>query len=352
MNLEKRINAFVKLGLFLKQFKSEVKNDDLADLNGLYFDEFSELINRQKAFNGWFDKENVIYSIVAISEMLSEHSLKKWLETYSLKEVSAKNIGIVMAGNIPLVGFHDFLTVIITGNNVRAKLSSNDNTLLPKIAEILINIEPGFKDAIHFVEKLEHFDAVIATGSDNTARYFKQYFGKWPHIIRNNRASVAIINQNDTDKDISKLGEDVFRYYGLGCRSVSKLYLPNNYKLDKLFEAFYDYKPVIDNNKYANNYDYNKAVYLLGNNKIFDNNFLLIKEDDSLNSPVGVLHYEYYEDFKALKKHLDDIQGKIQCIVSSNNTPIDTFTFGEAQCPSINDYADGIDTIEFLNELT
>ena len=351
MNLEKRINAFVKLGLFLKQFKLEETNKDIDELNVVYYDEFLSLMQRQKSFNGWFDMLSVKDSIESNAQMLSENNLKKWLSKYTLNEQQPKIIGVIMAGNIPLVGFHDFLTVLITGNVIKAKLSSNDNTLLPKIAEVLISIEPEFKQRIHFIEKLEDFNAVIATGSDNTARYFKQYFDKYPHIIRKNRTSVAIISKDDTDRELKNLGEDVFKYYGLGCRNISKLYLPEDYKLDKIFEAFYGYKYVIDNNKYANNYDYNKAVYLLGNNEIFDNNFLLMKEDESLNSPVGVLHYEYYSDLTDLKEKLEIVSDNIQCIVSSEKTPYESFLFGQAQYPGLDDYADGVDTVEFVKEL-
>ena len=351
MNLEKRINAFVKLGLFLKQFKTENKNDSLNEINQLFYEEFQNLINRQKAYNGWFDEKNVRNAISSIAEMLSEEKLKQWLNTYSLKEGAAKNIGVIMAGNIPLVGFHDFLTVLITGNNIKIKLSSNDKTLLPKVAEILTYIEPEFKERIAFVDKLVDFDAVLATGSNNTSRYFKQYFGKYPHLIRNNKTSIAIISEDDTKEDIEKLGQDVFTYYGLGCRNVSKLFLPKNYPLDNIFEAFYSFGSVIENNKYANNYDYNKAVYLLGNNKIFDNNFLLMKEEQQLDSPVGVLYFEYYDDMNDLNEYLNKIASNIQCVVSSKNTHIETFLFGEAQNPGLGDYADGVDTVQFVNEL-
>lgn len=351
MNLEKRINAFVKLGLFLKQFKNDNKNDSLNKINQLFYEDFQNLINRQKAYNGWFDEKNVRNAIDAIAEMLNEERLKQWLNAYSLKECVTKNIGVIMAGNIPLVGFHDFLTVLITGNNIKIKLSSNDKTLLPKVAEILTYIEPEFIGRIAFVDKLVDFDAVLATGSNNTSRYFKQYFGKYPHLIRNNKTSIAIISENDTKKDIEKLGQDVFTYYGLGCRNVSKLFLPKNYPLDNVFEAFYSFGSVIENNKYANNYDYNKAVYLLGKNKIFDNNFLLMKEERQLDSPIGVLYYEYYDDVNDLNEYLNKIASNIQCMVSSKNTPIKTFLFGEAQNPGLADYADGVDTVQFVNEL-
>ena len=224
--------------------------------------------------------------------------------------------------------------------------------MIKKIGEILIFIEPSLESKIIFTDRLEIFDAVIATGSNNTARYFEQYFGKYPHIIRKNRNSVAIINEADGINEIRPLGKDVFQYFGLGCRNISKLFFPKGYKLDTFFEAIFDdFKQVTDNNKYANNYDYNKAVYLMGNNQLLDNGFLLLKEDVSLTSPVGVLNYEFYNSIGELEKYLDDQKDKIQCVVSSENTPLKTLKFGEAQSPGLDDYADGVNTVNFLLEL-
>ena len=348
MNLENRINAFVKLGLFLKQFKSNKQNEGLKELNDKFFSDFDELIYRQQAFNGWFDRANVLNAIDAIADSLTESELREWLGNYNIEDDSNKTVGVILAGNIPIVGFHDYLCVLISGNRIKAKLSSSDKTLLPKVSEILIYLENDFEPKIEFVDKLENFDAVIATGSNNTARYFTQYFGKYPHIIRKNRNSVAIIDEKDGVSDLDGLGKDIFSYYGLGCRNVSKLYVPAGYRLDTIFEALFDFKYVVDNNKYANNYDYNKAVYLLGSNELLDNNFLLFKPDESLTSPVGVLHYEFYQDVESLKQHLEEIRESIQCVVSSKNSSIETLNFGEAQCPKLSDYADGVDTLKFI----
>lgn len=352
MSLEKRINAFVQLGLFLKQFENSVQNRAIQHINTLFYNEFEELIERQKAYNGWFTKENVITAITEIGDSLTKKNLLDWVSTYQIKNETNKNVGVIMAGNIPLVGFHDLLCVLITGNNLQAKLASNDNTLIKKIGEILLFIEPTFIDKISFIERLENFDAVISTGSNNTARYFYQYFSNYPHIIRKNRNSAAIINEKDTAEDLKPLGKDVFQYFGLGCRSVSKLYIPKGYRIATIFEAFYsDYQEVTNNNKYANNYDYNKAVYLLGNNQILDNGFIILKEDSSLSSPVGVLHYEYYDSLIQLQKRLEEENMEIQCVVSSKNTSLKTLAFGKAQSPSLTDYADGVDTMKFLLEL-
>jgi hypothetical protein len=349
MSLEKRIKSFVQLGLFLKQFKTEVKNDAVAEINNQFYDDFEHLILKQKGYNGWFDKPLVVQAASEIGESLSKENISAWLANYSITDDADKNVGVIMAGNIPLVGFHDFLSVLISGNSIQAKLASNDNTLIRKIGEILIFINSDFKSKISFVERLENFDAVIATGSNNTARYFDLYFGKYPNIIRKNRNSIAIVNEKDRAEELNALGNDIFQYYGLGCRSVSKVYFPKGYKIDTFFEAILDdFQDVTQNNKYANNYDYNKAVYLMGNNQLLDNGFLLLKEDAALTSPVGVLNYEFYDSIDALNAHLEAQKDELQCIVSSKNTPIETFAFGEAQCPALNDYADGVDTMEFL----
>lgn len=352
MSLEKRINAFVELGRFLQQFKNQEKGIEQEQLNQQFYENFKELIKRQKSFNGWFTEPFVLDAIDAIAQMLTKEKLTTWLSSYSLTETSPKKVGVIMAGNIPLVGFHDFLCVLIAGHHVMAKTSSEDNTLLKKIAEILIAIEPDFSDKMEFVERLQNFNAVIATGSNNTARYFESYFGKYPHIIRKNRNSVAVIDQHDKAEDLKALGNDVFQYFGLGCRNVSKLYVPEGYSFNSFFEAiFEDFQYIVDNNKYANNYDYNKAVYLLGSNQLLDNNFLLLKEDESLSSPVAVLHYEFYKDLKEVENKLQQQKEQIQCVVA-NHANISPLKFGQAQQPALWDYADGVDTMEFLINLS
>lgn len=351
MRLEKRIKAFIELGTFLKQFKSNEINSNLKDLNKSFYEEFNDLILRQKSFNGWFTNGFVLDAIDAVAQMLTQEKLEKWISIYDFTKVNEKRVGVIMAGNIPLVGFHDFLSVLISGHTILAKTSSEDKGLIRMIAEVLIAIEPEFKEKIIFVEKLENFDAVIATGSNNTARYFESYFGKYPHIIRKNRNSIAVIDNNDTKEDLAKLGKDIFQYFGLGCRNVSKLYVPNNYNFNVFFEAIFDdYQHVVENNKYANNYDYNKAVYLMGNNKLLDNNFVLLKEDVSFSSPVAVLHYEYYNSTDELEKIFDEQHEKIQCIVSGASS-INSLAFGDAQNPELWDFADGVDTINFLINL-
>ncbi|MFN2262367.1 MAG: acyl-CoA reductase, partial [Psychroflexus sp.] len=183
---------------------------------------------------------------------------------------------------------------------------SNDKVLLPFLAEALIEIEPEFQNKIRFTEnKLENFDAVIATGSNNTARYFEYYFKNKPNIIRKNRNSVAVLSGRETKNELKTLGEDVFRYFGLGCRNISKLFVPKIYKFDTFFESIFEYKTYIDHHKYANNYDYNKAVYLMSSVKLLDNNFLILKEDSNYASPIGCLFYETYENEDELQNKLE-----------------------------------------------
>jgi len=259
-----------------------------------------------------------------------------------------KLVAIIMAGNIPLVGFHDFLSVLISGHRALVKQSSNDKYLLPYLAKYLEFVEPEFKGIISFTEdKLENFDAVIATGSNNTARYFEYYFKHKPSIIRNNRNSIAVLNGKETLEDIQALSEDIFRYYGLGCRNVSKLFVPKGYNFDLFFQGMYHWHPIIEKTKYANNYDYNKAVYLMSEFDMLENGFLMIKEDASAVSPIATVFYEYYDNPEKLKLKLSQEKDAIQCIVSKGFIE-NEIAFGHTQKPQLWDYADDVDSIEFL----
>jgi len=351
MAIENRIKAFVELGNFLDQFQVDgiIKKEELP-LNDLFFDAFSLQINRAIETNGWFTKENVLYAFNSWSKLLNYNNLNEWTSSYNLSKKNIKNIAIIMAGNIPLVGFHDFLSVLISGHSVLIKQSSSDNFFLPLIAKYLEKIEPEFHGKIIFSdEKLQNFDAVIATGSNNTARYFDYYFGKHPHIIRQNRNSVAVLTGNETPEELHQLGEDIFRYFGLGCRSVSKIFVPKGYDFDMFFNAILSYSDIIHYKKYENNYDYNKAVYLMSLFKILENGFLMLKEDVSYGSPIATLFYEYYDDVALLKDKLNQDKVFIQCVVGTaieNSVP-----FGETQKPQLWDFADGIDTLRFLENL-
>lgn len=349
MDLQQRINAFVKLGEFLSQFSNEAirKNDNIKH-NAIFFDGFKHQLKLAEEHNGWFTSENIRFSIHNWVEALTLFNLETWLKPYKINSSNPKLVAIIMAGNIPLVGFHDFLSVLITGHNVLVKQSSNDKHILPYLAKYLEHVEPEFKGKITFTEaKMENFNAVIATGSNNTTRYFEYYFRGKPSIIRNNRNSVAVLNGNETEVDLKNLSEDIFRYYGLGCRNVSKLFVPKNYNFDAFFNAMYHWHPIIDKAKYANNYDYNKAVYLMSEFKMLENGFLMIKEDQSYSSPIATVFYEYYDDVNQLKEKLDADSNQIQCVVSKGFIE-NEIAFGATQKPQLWDYADSIDSIEFL----
>lgn len=341
--------CFIELGKFLSQF-SEAENSLNPDVlfNEPFFEDFVNLIQLSQSHNGWYTPENVYFSIQSWAKALTEENLVKWMSAYNLEINKPKNVGLILAGNIPLVGFHDFLSVLISGNSVLIKTSSNDQFLLPFLAKYLIAIEPDLSNKITFVEgKLENFDTVIATGSNNTARYFEYYFKDKPSIIRKNRNSVAVLNGEETKEQLVALGEDIFRYFGLGCRNVSKLFVPKGYSFNAFFEAIFEYQEVIHYEKYANNYDYNKAVFLMSNFKLLDNGFLTIKEDSSYASPISSVFYEFYENLDDIKTRLASESEQIQCIVS-NNLIEDSITFGQTQKPNLWDYADNVDTISFL----
>lgn len=348
MELKRRISALANLGVFLGKLNINNHQDEISN-------QFDPILKKAMAENGWFTLDNIKYALQNWAEALSEENLKKWVSKYGLENIASssnKTIAIVMAGNVPLVGFHDFISVLITGNKVLAKLSSNDKILLPFLAKNLISIEPEFKNYIEFTNgKLTNFDAVIATGSNNTARYFDYYFGKYPHIIRKNRNSIAILTGNESEEELKHLADDIFRYFGLGCRNVSKLYIPENYDFEKFFKAMFHWKEIIHNHKYINNYDYNKAVYLMDSFPLLDNEFLLLKQDSGFSSPISVVFHETYTSLEELKNTLQQHTDTIQCVVSKKEI-YDGVSFGKTQSPELWDYADRIDTIDFLSKLS
>lgn len=333
MVLKGRIVAFAKLG-------EELKN--------LHPDEVSNWAQNAGNENRWFTPEAVEMAITGIIKMLDEDELAEWVAGYSFQNTN-KRIGIIMAGNIPLVGFHDLLCVLISGNIAAIKLSSQDKVLMPLVTDKLIAIEPRFAAQINYVDRLENTDAVIATGSDNSARYFKQYFGKQPNIIRKNRTSCAVLTGKETEEEIKALGKDIFTYFGLGCRNVSKLFVPNGYDFIPFLHVLEEYHEIGNHSKWVNNYDYNKSIYLVNREPHLDNGFLLLKESAEMVSPLSVLFYEVYEDEKELQTVLTAHEEKIQCIIGSNASQ--AIRFGEAQYPSVSDYADGVDTLKFLTSL-
>lgn len=349
MILEQKKKAFVALGDFIRQFATEdfqYNNEVLK--NEEFFSDFAMIISQAQNHNGWFTKKQVIFAMKSWSDALTELNLNQWLSKYSFDIEPMKTVGLILAGNIPMVGFHDVISVLISGNKALIKTSSNDRLMIPFLVKYLIAIEPEFESRIEFTKDgFGNFDAVIATGSNNTARYFEYYFSKVPNVIRKNRNSVAVLTGNETAEELQELGKDIFTYYGLGCRNVSKLFVPKDYDFSKFFEAIFVFSDVIDYERYANNYDYNKAVYLMSNFKILDNGFFTIREDESYASPISSVFYEFYDNEDLLIKKIENEHEKIQCVVS--NLPIENkIEFGQTQCPQLWDYADGVDTIKFL----
>ncbi|MEO6903068.1 MAG: acyl-CoA reductase [Bacteroidia bacterium] len=355
MNINRRINAFIQLGRFLKQF-SEVnhQNQNFQELD--VNNELSTLLSTVKVHNPWFTELNVLNSFAAIANNLEEDNLSNWIIPYIYHLNDNKTpcrVVVIMAGNIPMVGFNDLLCVLLSGNIFVGKLAADDKILLPYIAKKLIEIEPELSTFIEFTEgTIKNIEAVIATGSNNSARYFEYYFGKYPSIIRKNRNSVAILNNTETTEELANLGNDIFQYFGLGCRNVSKLFVPLNYSFDLFYQSIIKFQDIIHNYKYGNNYEYNRTVYLMSNDdSLLDNNFLLLKKDTAYASPIGVLFYEFYNDLADLNQKLEKDKELLQCIVSNNSAIKNAILFGKAQCPALADYADGIDTMKFLMEL-
>ena len=345
MNLNNRITLFVKLGRF---FYNYINNN----LESFEKNKFDKAINESILNNSFFSKKNILKSLLSWSNVLTKKSIDNFLSNYMIKiKKREKKIAIVMAGNIPLVGFHDFFCVILSGNFAVIKLSSKDSHLFKFILRFLVNENPDFSTKFDVVEnKLQIFDAVIATGNNISANQFELYFKKYPKIIRRNRHSIAILNGNETKKEIELLANDIFYYYGLGCRNVSKIFIPNNYNLDILFKSFVLWNEVINKNSYANNYNYYRAIYLLNKEVFFDNGFVLLKESEKIGSPVGTIYFEYYKSENQIKEMIKKNNEKIQCIVSNNNYR-KTIKFGETQMPNLNDFADDIDTFNFLLKL-
>lgn len=352
MELQQRINAFAKLGAFMAQFSElEAVKHEHVEYNERFFDAFRQQLKLAGELNGWFTPDNMAYALASWSRLLTESELTTWLAAYDFKSESPRTVAIVMPGNIPLVGFHDLLCVLIAGHKVLVKQSSSDKHLLPVLTAYLESVAPGFKGRVQFTtEQLEGYDAIIATGSDNTARYFEYYFKDHPSIIRRNRNSVAILTGEESPEDLQALSEDVFRYFGLGCRSVSKLFVPRDFDFDPFFNAMYHWHPIMDLVKYANNYDYNKAIYLMSESDMLDNGFLMLKRDAHYGSPIATVFYEEYENKSDLEARLTADADKIQCLVA-NGFSTSEIPFGKTQSPCLSDYADGVDTIEFLSKL-
>ena len=336
--LSQRIDALKSLGDYFSNF----------DENNPEYYPFVKAIEKATIENGWFRREECIHTISCWGKALEKLNIENWLAPYALTEnQSNKTIALVLAGNLPMVGFHDILAVWITGNTALIKCASKDKVLIP----FIINNNPQLKSMSLFTEeKLKNFDAVIATGSNNSARYFDYYFAKYPSLIRKNRNGVAILNGKETKSELENLGRDMLQFFGLGCRNIAKLYLPNGFDLNRIFSGIYPLSNLIDIKKYANNYDYNKAVFLMSEFDFADNGFFILKEDTAISSPIACAFYEYYDDATKLRDKIKDQKDKIQCIVTNEPYP-NAVSFGQTQMPGLSDYADGVDTIEFLRSL-
>ena len=347
MKQNERIKILCQLGAF---FKSFCKNNTKPK-HEIFITKLELAIIESISQNPYFEKKNILYNLKYWSRILERNTLESFTSKFYLNE-KIFNVGIIMAGNIPLVGFHDFLCVFLSGNKCNIKLSKKDSSLFIFIVDFLKKHEKKINKYVTISEnKLENYDAVIATGNDTSAKQFKKYFGKVPNIIRNSRYSIAVLNGEESNDDLKKLSFDIFMYYGLGCRSVSKLYLPKDYNINLITTNLEDWKKVLNNSTYYNNYMYYKTIYLMKGDRFIDTGFSIIKESNQIGSPISTIFYEYYNDQKELQKKLIVNEKHIQCIVS-NNIVENSIKFGSTQRPSIDDYADKINTMDFLLKLS
>lgn len=353
MDLEKRLQAFANLGTVLRYAFGNEGNAEFSEETNAKIEALKVEAASAKSYNGWFDEKMVCHALLALGESLREEKLRKWVSAYSLEEEKTpKTVGVVMAGNVPAVGFHDFLSVLMSGHRILARLSSDDSKLLPAVANILLTLEPDFEPYITFTDShLKGFDAVIATGSNNTSRYFEYYFGKYPNIIRKNRNGIAVLDGKETETELEALADDIFLYFGLGCRNVSKIFVPKGYDFNPLLEILAKRTEIAQHHKYFNNYEYNKAIYLINIRAHLDTGNLLLVEDTQIASPVGVIYYEYYNSEDILRNSLMVRSEEIQCVLSQTSFLPNTIQLGGGQHPELWDYADGVDTLKFLINL-
>jgi hypothetical protein len=330
MNKSARIDALVSWG---QRLKAEKETEVIFRTSG--------------ARNAWFTPDQIRFALDGVISWLNKDSLSKWLEGLPEQNADPKLIGLVLAGNIPLVGFHDLLTVIASGHTALVKYASKDEVLIKWVLSALKEVSPELSTQVQVTERLAKFDAVIATGSNNSARYFEHYFGKYPNVIRKNRTSVAVLNGAETEEELVLMGEDVFRFYGLGCRNISHLFVPETFEVTKILDAFKGFDWVMHHHKYKNNYDYNRSLLLLNMTKHLATDFVMLIENESLFSRLTTLHYSTYKNQEELEAKLEKHKENIQCITGQ-----DYVQFGNTQRPAVDDYADGVNTLAFLQELT
>lgn len=346
--LKIRKEALFRLGLILSDLKNRWNSGDK---------ELEDWALSVQAVNAWFTSESLLTAITAWSQALQEDSIEAWMNRYSdlTTDRAPRTIGVINAGNIPWVGLHDALCVFLSGHTYLGKNASDDPILLPWIINRWMTEVPELKDSFRFTERLSGMDAVIATGSDNSSRYFEHYFGKYPHIIRRNRNGIAILDGHETDDELDALGKDIFTYFGLGCRSVSKLFVPNGYDFDRFFQRMFAFAGVMGHHKYMNNFDYHHAILLLKQLPFLQNNFLILREEKSFASPISVLHYETYDCLEKLFEKVSNESASIQVAVIPSsiehllNVPV--VLPGRTQFPGLADYADGVDTVRFLLDI-
>ncbi len=364
-SLNDRINAFANAGRILSTYLEAREKADKS-VNSSWSATIDQALKLAEQKNSWFTLDNLLFALKEWSAALTSTKLTQWLAKYHLDHVQPQTVAVIAAGNIPLVGFHDVLSIILTGHYALIKTSGNDDILLPLLLNLASEKLPDLKNSYQFTDKrLDHFDAVIATGSNNTARYFEHYFSKKPHIIRKNRNSLAILTGNETHEELVALSDDVFLFFGLGCRSVSHLKVPEGYNFDAFFKAMYEKRDLINFIKYSNNYDYNKAVYLMSEFNLLDNEFLILKEEsDSYSSPIASLGYSYYMDEAQLENEIKENSMQLQCVVANQDIqdklhPVmaqlqapQLVDFGQTQKPLLTDYADGVDVVHFLLTLS
>ena len=337
MKLSDRIDSFSILGKVI---------------NELPPDERSGLIHVAKNENPWFTEESILLALAGIEALLEKNKLTAWANSYSPEPTTIKTVGVAMAGNIPAVGFHDLLCVLISGHRIKTKLSSQDSVLMKFIVKKLIAINPGFSKSISIEERLKDTDAMIATGSDNTSRYFEYYFRNIPNIIRKNRSSCAVILGEEPSEEFTVLGKDVFTYFGLGCRNVSKIYVPEDFDLIPLIDSWMSFQSLLHHHKYANNYTYQRSILLMNQSPFLDSGFFILQENEALVSPISIIYYERYKSQLEVREKLNAHQEKLQVITSAKGWFENSIPFGKAQTPEVNDYADNVDTMAFLKSLS
>ncbi|MFC6268800.1 acyl-CoA reductase [Frigoriflavimonas asaccharolytica] len=341
MSTKNQISGLVKLGNYINLFLNG-KNENFTKDE----EEFQSKLNRAEVENRWFSQENLRFCLKNWADLFTQENLENWISTYEISK-NPKKVGLILAGNIPLVGLHDVLSVVFSNHIALIKLSSKDKVLLPFLLEKWEAFSAE-KLQIEYVERLIENDAVIATGSNNTARYLEYYFKDKLSIIRKNRTSISVLKGDETNEDLQLLAKDIFKYFGLGCRNVTKLFIPEDFKLDRLFENFFEYSEIINHNSYANNYDYHKAILLLNQDVFWDNNFVMLKEETSLFSALSIIHFTRYKNISEVEKFIAENKDQIQCIVAQPELNLDSINFGEAQYPKLDDYADNVDTMKFL----